>query len=235
MKTSNYGSARGVLGFAELTLWGGIGLGIIVAFVAGSAAARGYGASGFLAAVPGILMAIVCFVGVVLVQMAKASVDTADYTYQLLKLSRDQLAVSKQALQVQKEAPTSYATAPNPIAPAAQASFAENGAATATDETAPDANGTSLPRFLRQDQADIHGQEHWDYRDKRIHHTEHGTYLIEGHTFETLDQAKEFVDDGPKVEFGYLGRRVRVFEDMYLFNGRTFKTKADAKRYLDGI
>ena len=194
IKTSNYGAARGILGLAEIILWLGVGAGVLMALGAGSAASRGFGASGILAAAPGLFLAINCFIGIVLLQMSKASVDTADYTYQMLKLSRDQLAVSKQALQVQKEAPTSYATAPTPVAPAAQASFSENGAATATGDAAPDANGTSLPRFLRQDQADIHGQEHWDYRDKRIHHTEHGTYLMEGNTFDTLEDAKLYVD-----------------------------------------
>lgn len=193
--TSNYGAARGILGFSELVLWCGVGLGIIVAIVAGGAASRGFGSSGLLAAVPGISMSIFCFVGVVLVQMAKATVDTADYSYQMLSVARDQLAVSKQGL-AKASAPPTYAgngTQPNaserPASSAAQSVSAAQsmprGAEPSQEER------SELPSFMRLERAQ--SQRDWDYRGKRINKTIHG-YLFEGQAFESLELAKLHID-----------------------------------------
>ena len=47
-------------------------------------------------------MAVFCFVGVLLVRMGKAALDTADYNYQMLRVARQQLAVSHKALLVDR-------------------------------------------------------------------------------------------------------------------------------------
>ncbi len=61
--------------------------------------------------VPGIGIGITGFILVAFVQMGRATVDTAEYTQQMLKLSRDQLEVSKQSLKVQNSAPQTFAAA----------------------------------------------------------------------------------------------------------------------------
>ncbi|WP_430449488.1 hypothetical protein [Rhodophyticola sp.] len=185
VKTSSYGAARGVLGFAELALWCGIGLGVIIAIVAGGAASRGFGSSGLLAAVPGISMAIFCFVGVVLVQMGKAAVDTADYSFQMLGVARQQLDVSKQAL-AHASRPTSFADQPsaNPNSTSSRAPDSRQSAETPAPPT------KALPGASR---GPVTGRRDWDYRGMRIHKNDLG-FLVEGHTFATLDQAKSHVD-----------------------------------------
>lgn len=174
MSTSNYGASRGILGFSELVLWCGIGLGLILALVAGGAASSGFGVSGILAAIPGIAISVFCFVGVVMVQMAKAAVDTADYSYQMLSVARDQLAVSKQGLSNAMVAPTYSAQAQ-------QNSGTTNEKATTTSQPA----GTP---FLQNA-----NQQTFDHKGMRINRTIHG-FLVEGRTFGTLDLAKNHVD-----------------------------------------
>lgn len=184
LKTSNYGAARGILGFAELILWCGIGLGVIVAIVAAGAAARGFGSSGLLAAVPGIFISVLCFLGVVIVQMAKATVDSADYSYQMLSVARDQLAVSKQGLS-KASAPQGYASgAPKGAAPEQSKMSAGQQMLATQSRNEPTPVPPRDTPLTKQD---------WDYRGLRINRTVHG-YLVEGQTFETLELAKLHVD-----------------------------------------
>lgn len=176
--TSNYGAARGILGFSELVLWCGVGLGVIVAIVAGGAASSGFGASGILAAIPGIAISVFCFVGVVVVQMAKATVDTADYSYQMLSVARDQLKVSKQTL-TKASAPMSYSNQAVSIA-------------SARSEVAgvPD-NSMDQPEAVPTHQSP--NRQSWEYRGKSIKRTAHG-YLFNGHSFDSLELAKVHID-----------------------------------------
>lgn len=109
LKTSNYETARGVLGLAETLLWIGVGLGVLIAIMAAGAASRGFGASGLIAAFPGISITIISFLGVVMVQIGKAGVDSADYTYQMLGIARDQLEISKRAVKQDNALEPGYA------------------------------------------------------------------------------------------------------------------------------
>ena len=176
MKTSNYGTARGVLAFAEIVLWCGVGLGVIIAVVAGGAASRGFGSSGLLAALPGIAIAVVSFIGVVLTQMGKATVDTADYNYQMLEVARQQLAVSHKTLS---------ATSP-------PTSFADQPPANPNSASSPASAPKALPGTYR---APITDHPDWEYKGRQIHKTDRG-FVVEGRTFATLDQARSHVDQG---------------------------------------
>lgn len=71
----------------------------------------GGGGAGLLAMIPGIGIGITGFILVAFVQMGRATVDTAEYTQQMLKVSRDQLEVSKQGLKLQNAVPQTFAAA----------------------------------------------------------------------------------------------------------------------------
>lgn len=185
VKTSNYGAARGILGLAEIGLWGGVGLGVIVAISAAGAASRGFGSPGLLAALPGIFISMICFLGVVLVQMAKATVDTADYSYQMLSVARDQLAVSKQAL----SKPNAASTYASQVPKAQSDRVLTRGAGSKVNSNGPASSGVLEAQQPQPNSA----QRKLDYRGKRINRTVHG-YLVEGHNFETLELAKLHVD-----------------------------------------
>ncbi|SDM12565.1 hypothetical protein SAMN04488026_11851 [Aliiruegeria lutimaris] len=63
---------------------------------------RGYGGASagaiILAVMPGGALAFLGFLGLVFCQIGRANVDTAEYTQQGLKISREQLEISRQAL-----------------------------------------------------------------------------------------------------------------------------------------
>lgn len=100
----SYEAARSYFNFLGVLSWGVIAIGAIVALfsiVAAGEMSRGYGGAG-MAGLAGILPAAVImftgFMGLVIVQIGRAGVDTAEYTQQMLKIARDQLEVSRQAL-----------------------------------------------------------------------------------------------------------------------------------------
>jgi hypothetical protein len=95
----SYEAARSLFGFLAFISWSVVAVGVIMALV-GAASVSQYagGGAGMLAMVPGIGIGLAGLLLVAFVQMGRANVDTAEYTQQILKISRDQLEVSKQAL-----------------------------------------------------------------------------------------------------------------------------------------
>lgn len=82
-------------------------VGGIVALVGASAASQvssyGFGGkgselAGLVGLIPGLDVCLTGFILLALVQMGRASVDSAEYSQQMLKIARDQLQISKQGL-----------------------------------------------------------------------------------------------------------------------------------------
>tara|TARA_R110002074_G_scaffold104113_4_gene224731 strand:- start:8554 stop:9174 length:621 start_codon:yes stop_codon:yes gene_type:complete len=106
----SYENARGLFSFLEFLAWGGVLLGIAIIFVSMEAASRSFGGgAGLLAAMPGIAISLFSLIWVAIIQVARAGVDTAELTQQSLKVARDQLEVSKQALKQGDIAQRSFA------------------------------------------------------------------------------------------------------------------------------
>jgi hypothetical protein len=103
----SYYAARLLFSFLGLMAWSVIVIGVIAAF-GGVAIAGAYLGNVLrsgnpnlilvVGAVPGAIVAFFGFLGLAIVQMGRSSVDTAELTQQMLKVSRDQLAVSKQSM-----------------------------------------------------------------------------------------------------------------------------------------
>jgi hypothetical protein len=190
----SYEAARSLFSFLAFVAWSVVVIGVLVALIGmGSVSQYAGGGAGLLATVPGIGIAITGFILVAFVQMGRATVDTAEYTQQMLKIARDQLEVSRQGLKAHQEGPTSFAGQAAASAVADQRSFAERIPAERTQNDVPRTDGPYIPSFLQTDQSRDHALENWDYRDTRINKTEHG-YLVEGETFESLELAKLHVD-----------------------------------------
>lgn len=105
----DYSVARNLLGLIEFFLWMGVLAGVGIAFSSVGVASRSFGTPGFLAAIPGIAIGLLSLFGVAITQMGRATVDSAEYGQQSLKVARDQLEVSKQALKQDKAIQTSFA------------------------------------------------------------------------------------------------------------------------------
>ena len=115
----SYEAARGYFSFLSFLAWSCIVLGGLVALLGVSAAveASRFGAGGLaavFAAMPGLALFGVGFFFLVYIQTARATVDSAEYAQQALKVSRDQLSISQQLLKLAegREAAATYGTAP---------------------------------------------------------------------------------------------------------------------------
>ena len=120
--------------------------------------------------------------------MAKATVDSADYSFQMLGIAREQLEISKQSRK-QTAAVQSFAEN-RKMPPIAAAKQTPVPAATGAIDTSVQAGSqtTQIQTAPAPDQTDL------DYRGKRIHYTTNGSFLVEGKTFTSLEGAKMHVD-----------------------------------------
>jgi hypothetical protein len=108
----SYEVARKYLSFLEFGAWSIVVIGVIIAVIgAGGGSRYGGVGAGLFAMGPGIGIGIAGLLLVAFVQMGRATVDTAEYTQQMLKISRDQLEVSKQSLKLQSVVPQTFAAA----------------------------------------------------------------------------------------------------------------------------
>ncbi len=95
----SYEAARSLFSFLAFCAWSVVIVGALVALIgAGGGSRYGGAGAGFLAMAPGIGIGLSGLLLVAFVQMGRATVDTAEYTQQMLKIARDQLEVSKQGL-----------------------------------------------------------------------------------------------------------------------------------------
>lgn len=95
----SYETARTLFSFLAFWAWCVVIAGVLVALVSAAGASQYGGAgAGLLATAPGIGIGIAGLILVAFVQMGRATVDTAEYTQQMLKIARDQLEVSQQGL-----------------------------------------------------------------------------------------------------------------------------------------
>ncbi|MCE8540135.1 hypothetical protein KBY27_21950 [Ruegeria pomeroyi] len=115
----SYAAARNLFSFLGFCAWCLILAGGGLAFVSGSTVAEmtRYGQMNELkvvmALIPGLGISLVGLLCLALVQIGRASVDSAEYGQQALKVARDQLEVSRQALHMNGAAPQSFASRPN--------------------------------------------------------------------------------------------------------------------------
>lgn len=111
----SYEAARGSFNFVESLARFIIGVGFLAALGGGTLGSEMAGRAappwliGGLCALPGLIIAMVGYYGLAMAQMGRASVDSAEYAQQALQVARDQLEVSRQALQQGKQLAASYA------------------------------------------------------------------------------------------------------------------------------
>ena len=159
----SYEAARGLFSFLAICSWIVIAVGGIIALggmSAGSSFGRNAGAmQAVMGAAPGVILAMLGFFGLALVQMGRASVDSAEYGQQSLQVAREQLEVSRQSLQQGKQLAASYATQATKTPPAAVAATesqpVDKGASYSTrgkydTQVAPSDAATSLPSGNKQ-------------------------------------------------------------------------------------
>ncbi|MBT2132360.1 hypothetical protein KKW20_14670 [Planktotalea lamellibrachiae] len=183
-KMRSYEAARSLFSFLAFLAWSVAVIGGVVALVSASGASQ-YGGSGagLLAMVPGIGIAITGFLLVAFVQIGRANVDTAEYTQQMLKISRDQLDVSKQGLKLHSAAPQTFSAAAQ-----------REGAQDPKSSFAGQANEASQPgREIKEPKLEAPVAKTTVYQGKTIR-AEKGKFLYNGIPFNTLPEAEKYID-----------------------------------------
>ncbi|WP_299919333.1 hypothetical protein [uncultured Roseobacter sp.] len=110
----SYEAARNLFSFLAFFATCVIILGVIVGILGATAASTGFqsgpnGLQALLGAIPGAAITLAGFYGLVMVQMGRASVDSAELAQQSLEVSRQQLEVSREVLAQGKATAASYA------------------------------------------------------------------------------------------------------------------------------
>jgi len=180
----SYEAARSLFSFLGFIAWSVVVFGVIGALISAAGVSQyAGGGAGLIAMVPGIGIAITGFILVAFVQMGRATVDTAEYTQQMLKLSRDQLEVSKQGLKLQYAVPQTFATAAQKeTAPESKSSFASQTSTSPPPEHAPKVINKDPPLVRKT-----------VYRDKTITIAD-GSFHFAKMSFTSLEKAQQYID-----------------------------------------
>ena len=183
----SYEAARTLFSILAFIAWSAVISGVLVALAgAGGGSRYGGAGAGLLGMVPGIIISILGLIQVAFVQMGRANVDTAEYTQQMLKISRDQLEVSKQALNAGKQQARSFADITSEKKSAV--GFESNDFGSSDKPNA--SNSTSV---ISATGAPMYEGETLEYSGHSITFNK-GKYRAGGMAFETLNLAEAYID-----------------------------------------
>lgn len=125
----SYEAARGLFSFMSFLAWTIIIIGGLLAVLG---AAQGHELNPYqpevstvLALIPGVLLCLLGFGLLAMSQVGRASVDTAEYSQQMLQLSRESLEVSKQSLRQGEEIRSGFESLAKSPKPAPSADYAQ--------------------------------------------------------------------------------------------------------------
>ncbi|UWR13405.1 hypothetical protein [Sulfitobacter mediterraneus] len=194
----SYETARSLFSFLEVMAWIMVVAGIIIAFGGASAASLfSRSSAGLMGALPGIVIAILGLFMVAQVQGNRATVDSAEFSQQMLKLTREHLEVSKQALKQGNSVAQSFAALPAPGESAPHAGFGTLATETkpskqretlANRELQNSSEGMPPPGSMRPaDDTAI------KYKGKEIVFSE-GRYSFAKMSFSSLERAESYID-----------------------------------------
>jgi len=189
----SYEAARRICSFLENIGWLAVVGGVILAFVlAESVSSYARPGAAFAAAIPGIVFSVIGLFCVGGVQGWRSSVDTAEYTQQMLKIARDQLEVSRQSLRGNKTEALSFGDTVENETSSSGPSFADmsaTGASNSTEQsrdTEPEARPIAPPeRPAMNQELSFQGRKLIEYAD--------GSYTLGDRNFSDLDAVKEHI------------------------------------------
>lgn len=185
----SYETARSLFSFLAFCAWSVVVTGVIAIFVgAGTVSTYASDAAVFMAAMPGLGIAFFGLFQVAIIQNARATVDTAEYTQQMLKISRDQLQVSNQSLKQGEVFQKSY-TALNK-----ETTDAPKSNGYSPEIAKPEKVVKPAPRPIQQFDKQIQYQGHTIVSNDDMHR-------VNNAEFRQIEHAKEFIDMLCEKEF----------------------------------
>lgn len=180
----SYEAARSLFSFLAFCAWCvivlGAGVALLSSVAVGNSVSFGRNLSGLAVVtslLPGFGISLLGLLGLALVQMGRATVDTAEYTQQMLQIARNQLEVSRQGFKRGSNQPPSFSEAgkdKEKQQPPPTVSFSKE----ADDVSA--SKGEEAQNTIT-------------YRGYEIS-KENGKFSIGGNRFAQISQAKQFAD-----------------------------------------
>jgi len=187
----SYAAARTYFSILEFVSWCIIVLGAIVALVAIAAfgqMSRSFGGSsmaGLAGLIPGASVVFAGFMGLVVAQIGRAGVDSAEYGQQMLKIARDQLEVSQQALRGGAKAESGFAALNKKATePEAEATNQDSGIGY---------SGASQQELDGPGEIAQEPKTDFSYRGRRVRVT-NDQYLYNGLSFPSEESVKRHLD-----------------------------------------
>lgn len=219
----SYATARGYLSFLEILAWIVVGIGLLLALAGMGAGSQGFGFGGrsggmaFVGAMPGLLLALLGFFGVVNVQIGRAGVDSAEYGQQALAVAREQLAISRNAA-IREKGPSA-------------SSFAESVGAKTEASRSATPQKSFADRVEQQGRLPNDGQDEWRYRETLIKRVEDG-FFCAGETFPSLEATKAAIDHELDTKITQEGKLYYVGGKSFLKleNARVFATEQASRK-----
>ena len=201
----NYSTARTIFGILEFVAWTAVVIGIIVAIMVASAGGYYTGSAFSLAgAIPGLILSLLGLIGAAIVQNCRAGVDTAEMTGKMLKISEQQLQLSRTSAGYGSVDGTSMnvgATGNKPSATFGAPADPSAGVMAGSDlstNSAPSGDGSR--REPSEAEASIATEQSttrdiWDveYRGYIIKRTSNGM-IVNGESFVDLPSARQHID-----------------------------------------
>lgn len=185
----SYETARFLFSFLAFCAWSVVILGVLVALIGAGGGSKFAGASaGLLAMAPGLGIVLSGLILVAFVQMGRANVDTAEYTQQMLKISREQLEVSKQSQRGPSHSPQKFPTTQKTEGSASSRPISDR-----------------IPRAplkiepVNDPDVENGHKDGWiEYKGKSIE-VQNATYYLSGSIFTSLEQVQNAIDKKVKL------------------------------------
>lgn len=178
----SYDAARSLFSFISIVAWVCIVGGALAGLIGGNAASRmsyrGDGMAFLMGMLPGVVIVIVGFLTLAMAQIGRAGVDTAEYTQQMLQLSRDHLNVSRQTLRQGEELKQGFDALQTRSNAAPTASYA--GLAAQEPNLSSDGTPATAPTDI-------------EYKGRKVHVLKNG-YRFLGMEFKTLEATHAYID-----------------------------------------
>lgn len=203
----SYEAARNLFTVLGFISWAVIIIGMLISLAGASAANSALGFPGgqrssalaFAGMLPGLRVVLSGFLMLCAVQVARAGVDTAEYSQLLLKVAREQLEVSKQALNRGEKVVTGFAaitgdadakrgdqTAESPGYAQHAVQAKKDGRDARTEPPLHKVNAHTVTKLNEEGTL-------LEYRGRQLT-LENGKYMMNGIGFANLDRAKKYIN-----------------------------------------
>jgi len=225
----SYETARTLFGFLEFVAWAVVVLGVVAGLLIAEGMSRdASGVELLIAALPGVAISLFGLIFVAIIQTARATVDSAEYTQQMLKIARDQLEISLQVLRGSGQQVSGFAKVAKE--PGNQTGFNASDFETQFEEETPTDKGSAAITSLAASALSAESETIMHMGQKIS--LENESYQFGGGVFDSLALARTEIEKTFSIH-DYEGMKVRARDGKYECDFQIFESFEEATKYID--